>query len=244
MRKSYPLCWGRGYPALRGAGVRLFLLAVGRHDPGLEERLDQRAHPLVRDPRPEPVHDGDMPDFVEACPDVGLQHPLIPVGGVELDLGDRVVRAAVRAEPVRARLEVRLEDGLEHQLEGGLDHPVGHGVNPELAELAAFLRDHHLPHRHRPELASLQQAPDFFQERPHPDPVLDVSHRGPIDPRRPRPGVALDPKPRLGQEIRVIHEVEQVTEPAGGIISRPAVQLGLHLPYRAVDRRLPGRRCG
>jgi hypothetical protein len=165
--------------------VGFFLLAIGRHDPGFEERLDQRAYPLVLDPGPEPVHEGDMPDFVEACPDVGLQHPLIPVGGVELDLGDCVVRAAVRAEPVRARLEVRLEDGLEHQLEGGLDHPVGHGGDPELAELAAFLRDHHLPHRVRPELARFQQAPDFFQERPHPDPVLDVGHRDLIDSRRP-----------------------------------------------------------
>ena len=242
-RRDYLLRWGRDDPALRSAGVRLFLFAVGRHDPGFEERLDQRAYPLVLDPCAEPVHEGDMPDFVEACPDVGLQHPLIPVGGVELDLGDRVVRAAVRAEPVRARLEVRLEDGFEHQLEGGLDHPVGHGRDPELAQLAAFLRDHHLPHRLRAELARLQRRPDVLQEHAHASrPVLDVGHRGPIDPRRPRPFVLLDPKPRLGQEIRVTHEVEQVTEPAGGIFSRPAVQFGLHLPYRAVDRCLPGRR--
>src|SRR5713101_10159226 len=31
-------------------------------------------------------------------------------------------------------------------------------------------------------------------------------------------------------------EVEQVTEPEGGISSRPAVQLDLHLPYREVGR--------
>ena len=243
MRNSSLLRWGREDPALPGAGVALFQIAVGRHDPGFEERLDQRAHPLVRDPCPEPVHEGDMPDFVEACPDVGLQHPLIPASGVEVDLGDRVVRAAVRAEPVRARLEVRLEDGFEHQLERGLDHPVGHGGDPELAQLAALLRDHHLPHRVRAELARLQRRPDVLQEHPYASrPVLDVGHRGPIDPRRPRPFVLLDPKPRLGQELQVTHEVEQVTKPAGGIFSRPAVQLGLHLPYRAVERHLPGRR--
>jgi site-specific DNA recombinase len=67
-RPGYPLRWGRGDPALRGAGVTLFQVAVGRHDPGLEERLDQRADPLVRDPGPEPVHEGDMPDFVEGLP--------------------------------------------------------------------------------------------------------------------------------------------------------------------------------
>src|ERR1035441_2244229 len=31
-----------------------------------------------------------------------------------------------------------------------------------------------LPHRDRPELTGLQQAPDLLQERPHPDPVLDA----------------------------------------------------------------------
>ena len=110
-----------------GARVCLFPVAVGRHDPGFEERLDQREHPLVRDPRPETVHQGDMPDFIEAGPDVGLQHPGVSLGGEQLDLGDRIVRTAARAEPVRARLEVRLEDGLEHELEGSLDYPVANG---------------------------------------------------------------------------------------------------------------------
>jgi hypothetical protein len=47
--------------------------------------------------------------------------------------------------------------------------------------------------------------------------------------------------PSLSQEIQVANEVEQVTEPAGVVFSRPAVQLGLHLPYLAVDRDLLGR---
>jgi hypothetical protein len=41
-----------------------------------------------------------VPDFVEAGPDVGFQYPLIPVAGVVADLGDRVVCAAVRTEPI------------------------------------------------------------------------------------------------------------------------------------------------
>jgi hypothetical protein len=45
--------------------------------------------------------------------------------------------------------------------------------------------------------------------------------------------------PSLSQELQVANEVEQVTEPAGMVFSRPAVQLGLHLPYLAVDRGLP-----
>jgi hypothetical protein len=67
-------------PALRGGGVSLFLLAVGRHDPGFEERLDQRAHPLVRDPPPQAAHQRRMINFIEAGPEAGFQHPLTVPG--------------------------------------------------------------------------------------------------------------------------------------------------------------------
>ena len=53
------------------------------------------------------------------------------------------------------------------------------------------------------------------------------------------PALALHAQPSLSQELQVANEVEQITEPAGAIFSRPAVQLGLHLPYLAVLRRLP-----
>jgi hypothetical protein len=106
-----------------------------------------------------------------------------------VDLGDRVVLTAAGAEPVRERLEIRLEDWFEHQLQGRLDHAILYGWYPELAELAAFLRDHHLPHRNRPELTGLQPAPDLLQERPCPDPVLDAGPRGRIDSGGPRPVV-------------------------------------------------------
>jgi hypothetical protein len=55
-----------------------------------------------------------MRNFVEAGFDVSLKHPGITVSGKELDLGNRVLRAPVRAEPVRARLEIRLENGFQH----------------------------------------------------------------------------------------------------------------------------------
>ena len=48
--------------ALRRAGVGVPVLAeLGEH-PGLEERLDQREHPLVLDPLPHPVHQGRVVD--------------------------------------------------------------------------------------------------------------------------------------------------------------------------------------
>ena len=85
-------------------------------------------------------------------------------------------------------------------------------------------------------------SPDFSEsriwprKRLHPDPGLDPGHRGLIDSRSPCPGVGGHPLPSVHQERRVVDEVEQVTEPAGGIISRPTVQLDLHPPYREVGR--------
>src|SRR5258708_38462701 len=105
-------------------------LTVRGHEPGLYERLDKRQYPLILDPCPAPVHQGDMPDFIETCLDVRFQCPFVPGGGEVMDLGDRVVLTPAGAEPVRERLEIRLEDGLEHQLQGGLDDPVLHGRYP------------------------------------------------------------------------------------------------------------------
>ena len=45
------------------------------------------------------------------------------------------------------------------------------------------------------------------------------------------PAVARDPVERHDQRRRVVHEVEQVIEPAAGIGHRPTVKLGLHLRY-------------
>jgi hypothetical protein len=157
-------------------------------------------------------------DLVETRCDVGLQHPVVidRPGGEVVDLGDRVMRASIGAEPVRARLEVRLEDGFEHCLETGLDHPVGHGRYPELAQLAAGLRDHHLPHLEGLERAGLQRGPELFQEGLDSDRGFDSSHRGPVHPRGPSAGVGGHTLPGVHQKRRLVDEVEQVTEPATG----------------------------
>jgi hypothetical protein len=86
-----------------------------------------------------------------------------------LDLGDRVLRAPVRTKPIRARLEVRLEDGFQHCFQGGLHHPVGDGGDSELAQLAARLGNQHLPHLDRAERPGLQLLPDAAEEVLHPD---------------------------------------------------------------------------
>ncbi len=153
-----------------------------------------------------------------------------------VDLSDRVLRAPVRAEPIRARLEIRLENRLQHQFQASLDHAVGDGRNTELAEFPAFLRYQHPAHLHRPELTRLQRIPDLPQKRLHPTPGLDLTGSGLIDARRASALVRGHAFPRNPQERRIINEVEQVTETTTRIPGRPQMQFGLHPRYR-----LPGR---
>ena len=130
-RRDYLLRWGRDNTPLRGPGQRLFPVPEFSEDPGFQERFHQAADTLILDSHPQPAHQCRMPDFIETGFDVGLQNPVVITapGGQLVDLGDRVLRSSVRAEPIRARLEIRLEDGLEYCFQARLDHPVGHGGN-------------------------------------------------------------------------------------------------------------------
>ncbi len=132
-----------------GVPVLVFRDAVLTEDPGLQERLHQRQDAFVPDPSTHPVHQGRVVDVVEARLDVAFQHPLIRAGPEQVDLSDRVVRPPLRAEPIGARVEIRLEDRLKHQLQGGLHDPVPHGRDPQPAQLAAGLGDHPLPRGQR-----------------------------------------------------------------------------------------------
>src|ERR1035437_4018314 len=126
-RPGYLLRWGRENPALGRPCSCLFPVPEFREDPGFQERLYQRAGTLILDPHPEAVHQCRMINFVETGFDVGLEYPPV-IGGLRcqvMDLGDRVMRAPVRPEPIRARLEIRLEDGLEHQFQACLDYAIG-----------------------------------------------------------------------------------------------------------------------
>ena len=94
---------------------------------------------------------------------------------------------------------------------------------------AARLGDHPFPHRKRSELPRLQIC-----SKPRQELLLRGQDRlrpQPVDPRRPLPPVAPDPRPRHNEDGRVTHEVEQVIEPAIRIIDRPLMQLDLDPQY-------------
>jgi hypothetical protein len=158
-----------------------------------------------------------MRDRLKARLDVGVQHPPVALGAVPLDLGDRVVCPPHRPEPVGDRQEVGLEDGFQHQLQRRLNHPVRDRRDPELADPARPCRlgNQALPHRQRPERAVPQGGSQVVQEPGHPGLLLDVGDRQAVHARSVGAPVARDPGERHAQRRRVVHEVEQVIEPAG-----------------------------
>jgi hypothetical protein len=184
-------------------------------------------------------------DFIEAGGDVALDHPLIASrsAGEMVDLGDGVLGAPPGAEPIGAGLEIRLEDRLQHQLERGLHHPVGHGRDAQPALAATGLGDQPLPSREGTKPPGLQLGPQVGEEAflaPHP---ADVQGGPPVHARGARALVPLDPTPCHQQERRIPHEVEQIIEPATGIVGCPMVQLGLDSQYPRLRllRRRPRR---
>ena len=146
-------------------------------------------------------------------------------------LGHRVMGPAIRAEPVGAREEIRLEDRLQHQLQGCLDHPVPYRGDPQTAPLATGLGDHPLTHRQRAEATVAQLRPQLVEElldAPH---HLHVGHGLTVHSGGASTLVAPHPIPGDQQERRIGDEVVQIIEPAMRIITGPTVQFGLDLPY-------------
>ena len=91
-----------------------------------------------------------------------------------MNLGDRVLGPASRPKPVRARLEVGLEDRLQHQLEGGLHDPVADRRYPQPTQLAAALGDQTLLDRFRPKAPGAQLLAEPCQEPLDAQPAFDV----------------------------------------------------------------------
>ena len=171
--------------------------------PALQERLHQRQDALVPDPSPHPAHQGRVVDLVEARLDVALEHPLVGAGREVVDLGDRVLGPALRAEAVGARLEVRLEDRLEHQLQGRLHDPVravGMPSRRSLPPALGIIRSRTGSGAKPPGLQIISQP---VEERLDRRARLDVAGATAVDPGRSCALVAPHPIPRHHEERRV-----------------------------------------
>ncbi len=147
-----------------------------------------------------------------------------------VDLLDRVLSSAHRAEAVATRLEVRLEDRLEDQLEAGLHAPIARGRNSQSPQLARGLRDHPLAHRQRRERARPEIISQLTQELLA---VLgaDRARLHSIDTSRSCSSITPHTIPADRQKGRVANEIEQVIKPTIRTVDRPSVQLGLDLQY-------------
>lgn len=149
-----------------------------------------------------------------------------------MNLGDGVLRASIRAEAIRARLEPRFEYRLEHQLQSSLYHPVPNGWDPQPATLrAAGFRDKPFPNRKWVKRMGFKISPKLQKEGL----LAMFGHdrvRGlRIDSGRASAFVAPHPTPRNKKKRRVINEIEQVVEPTLGVVVRPSMQFGLDLQY-------------
>lgn len=184
--------------------------------------------------------------MVEGRLDVGIEHPPVSGGAEVVDLGDGIMRPPPGPKPIGDRQEVGLQDGLQYQLQRSLDHPISDHGNAELADLSrtARLGDHPLPHRQRPEGALLQSTSQLIQKPRDADALLDRRDGDAIDAGRVGAPVTRDPVERHQQRRRIMHQVEQIVEPAAGIGRRLTVKLGLHLRYPPTrphrDRIRPG----
>jgi hypothetical protein len=148
-------------------------------------------------------------------------------------LGDSVVRAPPGPEPVGDRFEVGLEDRFQDQFQCRLHDPVSDGRDaqpPNLPGPTGF-GNRALPHRQGTERALAQLGPQVVQEPRHTDDPLDVGDGEAVHASGAGAEVARDPIERNEQRRRVVHEVEQVVEPAARIGRRPTVKLGLHPRY-------------
>ena len=174
-----------------------------------------------------------MVDGVKARLDIRIQHPAVTLDAEVVNLSDRVVCAPLGPESVGDRHEVGLEDRFQHQFQRSLDDPVAHRRNPEATHLPRPARfgDLAFPHRLRSELSALDLGVEVIQERGASHLLLDPGDGPPIRTGGVGPAVGRDPVPRRDQRGRVVHEVEQVIEPAARIGHRPTVKLGLHLRY-------------
>jgi site-specific DNA recombinase len=135
-------------------------------DPRLQPFLDQAEDALVADPVFQEPDQPILADRVEEAPDVGVQDEVHLLRRDPNHQGvQRIVLAALGAEPVAEPEEVFLVDGVQHREHRLLDDLVLQGGNRQRALFAVGLGYHHPPRRLRP-------------IRPAMDPVVQIDEPG------------------------------------------------------------------
>ena len=133
------------------------------------------------------------------------------------------VRRASRAEPERARQEVRFEDRLKHDLHRGLHDPVPNRRNRQRPPLLGpRLRYEYLPGRQRAIGPRLQLRFQLVEQPGHP--VPQPRPGGLVDARRAVVAAHLTPRPL--QDVPAVDLVIQRVEPSSGIgLGRPVKRM-------------------
>ena len=122
-----------------------------------QDRAIHHAHPHARDKL-------IVRNAVEVAGQVRVIHRRFAFLQVLVDDAQRVVRRPARSKPVRAVLEVGLEDWLQNQLHRRLHHPVPHRRNAQRPQLPIGLGNIDAQHR-LGLIRPLPQAPlDFIQK--------------------------------------------------------------------------------
>jgi hypothetical protein len=197
-------------PALRGPGDRPLEPLLG-HYSCLQPQANQLEHPPVAHP---PAHCGEkaiMIDLAEEVADVELGRELAALDEAHPEALHRLRGRPLRPEPVRARAEVRLEDGLQHDPGGLLGYPVADRGDAQRPLPALWFRDVYAPGRRGTIHTCAQVSLELTQQPGDPVLFLHVRQGDPI-----HPGAApvhTHPAPRLPQDVTPADTVIQDVEP-------------------------------
>jgi len=128
-------------------------------------------------------------DGPKAVPDVGVQHPVAAVVGLDPDGLKGLVGRALGSKPIAGRQEVGLKHRLQDQLRCRHHHPIAHGGNAKRPGLARLPRlgNVHPPQRRRPVAPGPQLCGELLQEARHPG-RLDLINGHTIHAGRPSVG--------------------------------------------------------
>src|SRR5688500_10990159 len=112
-------------------------------------RAAPRESAPIRDVLADPCHEQVVVDRVEVGLDVAVHYEPMPTPTREADRFERLRRASLRPESVRALLEAGFENRLDHDLHGHLRDAVADRWNPERSQLPVRFRNVPPPHRLR-----------------------------------------------------------------------------------------------